>query len=157
MFCPKCGSQNVDNAQFCLKCGAQINQGAAPNTGTSPNMGPGPAPVSQTGMQKNVSALLCYVAGWVTGLIFYFIEKDKFVQFHAVQSIITFGALTIIEIIIRVIPVYTFSGIAVIGVIMTIIGIITFVLWILLMVKAYQNQRFKLPLIGDMAEKITNK
>lgn len=94
---------------------------------------------SSTGLEENVAGLLCYVAGWITGLIFFLIEKDsKFVKFHAMQSIITFGACVIL------------GFIPVIG---WIIWILALVLWILLMVKAYQGQKFKLPLIGDLAEK----
>jgi len=94
---------------------------------------------SSTGMEENVAGLLCYVVGWITGLIFFLIEKDsQFVKFHAMQSIITFGACVIL------------GFIPVIG---WIIWILALVLWILLMVKAYQGQKFKLPLIGDLAEK----
>jgi len=94
---------------------------------------------SSTGLEENVAGLLCYVLGWITGLIFFLIEKDnKFVKFHAMQSIITFGACTILSFI----PVINWF-----------IGIIALVLWILLMIKAYQGIKFKLPVIGDLAEK----
>ncbi len=94
---------------------------------------------SSTGMEENVAGLLCYLVGWVTGLIFFLIEKDsQFVKFHAMQSIITFGACVIL------------GFIPVIG---WIIWILALVLWILLMVKAYQGQMFKLPGIGNLAEK----
>jgi len=94
---------------------------------------------SSTGLEENIAGLLCYVAGWVTGLIFFLIEKDsKFVKFHAMQSIITFGACFIL---------------AFIPIVNWIIWVVALVLWILLMVKAYQGQKFKLPVIGDLAEK----
>jgi uncharacterized membrane protein len=94
---------------------------------------------SSTGLEENVAGLLCYVVGWITGLIFFLIEKDsKFVKFHAMQSIITFGACTILGFI----PIVNWF-----------IGIVAFVLWILLMIKAYQGEKFKLPVIGDLAEK----
>ena len=52
---------------------------------------------TSTGLQENVAGLLCYVLGWVTGLIFILIEKEnKFVRFHAMQSIVTFGSITVI-------------------------------------------------------------
>jgi len=52
---------------------------------------------TSTGLQENIAGLLCYVLGWVTGIIFLFIEKEnKFVRFHAVQSIVVFGVLSII-------------------------------------------------------------
>ena len=101
---------------------------------------------SSTGMEENVAALLSYVAGWITGLIFFLIEKDsKFVKFHAMQSIITFGALHIIIIILSWIPF--------VNILAGIIGLGSLVLWIILMVKAYQGEKFKLPITGDLAEK----
>ena len=102
---------------------------------------------SSTGLEENIAALLSYVVGWVTGLIFFLIEKDsKYVKFHAMQSIITFGALMIISWILTVIPVIGW-------VISMLLGILAFVLWIVLMIKAYKGERFKLPVIGDLAEK----
>ncbi len=102
---------------------------------------------SSTGLDENVAGLLCYVAWWITGLVFFLIEKDsKFVKFHAMQSIITFGALWIICWIVNAIP---FVGWVIAG----LIGLLITVLWIVLMVKAYQGEKFKLPVIGDLAEK----
>ncbi len=101
---------------------------------------------TSTGLQPNVAGLLCYVLGWITGIIFLILEKDnQFVRFHAIQSIIVFGAITVLDIILRFIP---FIG----WVLALIIGILAFVLWIVLMVKAYQGQRYKLPVAGNVAE-----
>ena len=99
------------------------------------------------GMEQNLEGLLCYVLVWVTGIIFLILEKDnKFVRFHAVQSIIVFGAYTVIAIILG------FLG--TIGSILGyIVGALAFILWIVLMVKAYQGQMYKLPIAGDIAEK----
>ena len=102
---------------------------------------------TSTGMEQNIAGLLCYVLGWITGLIFYLIEKDnKFVRFHAMQSIVVFGALTVVSIILGVIPVIGW----IIG---WLLGVLALILWIVLMVKAYQNQWYKLPIAGDFAEK----
>lgn len=102
---------------------------------------------SSTGMEENVAGLLCYLLGWVTGLIFLLIEKDsKFVKFHAIQSLVVFGAYTVLVIILRFIP---FVG----WILSTIVGIIAFIFWIILMVKAYQGAMYKLPISGDIAEK----
>src|ERR1700689_1300802 len=91
--CTKCGAAVADNAAFCPACGA--TQGAAAVT-TSP------AVSSQTGMSENVAGLLCYLLGWVTGLIFYLIDKRPFVRFHAAQSIVVFGGLHILNIVIGI-------------------------------------------------------
>lgn len=102
---------------------------------------------TSTGMNQNVAGLLCYLAGWITGLIFFLIEKEnKFVRFHAMQSIITFGSLTVLFMVLGFIPIVGWM-------LMPILAILQLILWILLMVKAYQGQLFKLPMIGDMAEK----
>ena len=102
---------------------------------------------TSSGMNQNVAGLLCYVAGWITGLIFFLIEKEnRFVRFHAMQSIITFGSLTVLFIVLGMIPFLNL-------VLVPILAILQLILWIVLMVKAYQGQLFKLPIIGDMAEK----
>ena len=101
---------------------------------------------TSTGLQANVAGLLCYVLGWVSGLVFLLIEKEnKFVRFHAMQSIIVFGTITVAYIL-TVIP---FVGV-VISFLLWILGL---VLWIILMVKAYQGQQYKLPWAGKLAEK----
>ncbi len=102
---------------------------------------------TSTGLDENVAGLLCYVVGWITGLVFILIEKEnKFVRFHALQSIIVFGILTLASIVIRWIPIIDW----VIG---GLIGVLAVVLWIVLMVKAYQGEKYKLPWAGDLAEK----
>jgi uncharacterized membrane protein len=101
---------------------------------------------SITDIQPNVAGLLCYVAGWVTGIIFLVLEqKNQFVRFHAMQSIITFGVLTIAGGLLSWIPVVgDFFG--------AVIGILTFILWIVLMIKAYQGELFELPVAGNIAK-----
>lgn len=95
-----------------------------------------------TGLPKNTAAALAYVLGWLTGIVFLMIEKDSFVRFHAMQSIITFGILTILALL------------PVVGWILSpLVMIVGFVLWLVLIYKAYQGEKFKLPVIGDFAEK----
>ena len=99
------------------------------------------------GLEENVEALLCYVLGWVSGLVFLLLEKDnKFVRFHAMQSLVTFLALTILIWIFRVIPILGWF-------ISVILGLISLVLWIVGMVKAYQHETYKFPIFGSFAEK----
>jgi len=102
---------------------------------------------SSTGLDENVAGLLCYVLGWVSGLVFFLLEKEnKFVRFHAMQSILVFGVIMVASIVLGWIP---FLGV-VFGVL---IGVLGFALWIILMIKAYQGVKFKLPWSGNLAEK----
>ncbi len=102
---------------------------------------------SSTGLDENVAGLLCYVLGWVSGLVFFLLEtENKFVRFHAIQSILVFGVITVAGIVLGWIPVigWVFGGL---------IGVLGFVLWIILIIKAYQGVTFKLPWAGNLAEK----
>jgi len=99
------------------------------------------------GLQPNLAALLSYLAGFITGIIFYVLEKEnKFVRFHAMQSIVTFGFLFVGTFVFGIVP---FIG----WVIAFLLWIASVALWILLMIKAYQGVYFKLPVAGDIAEK----
>ncbi len=100
-----------------------------------------------TGLPRNMAAALCYVLGWVTGLVFLLIEKkDKFVRFHAMQSVITFGVLTVASIA------------PLIGWILApFIMIIGFILWLVLIIKAYQGEEFELPVVGPLARQWLGK
>jgi uncharacterized membrane protein len=101
---------------------------------------------TSTGIQENVAGLLCYLGWWVTGIIFLILEKEnKFIRFHATQSLILFGIIFIVAIIFSPIP-----FLSIIGVIVWIIGVI---LWIVMMLMAYQGKTYKLPWIGNLAEK----
>ena len=106
---------------------------------------------TSTGLEENIAGLLCYIAGWISGLIFLLIETDsKFIRFHAVQSIIVFGILNIIGIVFGWIPVFSLF-------IWPLVGGLAFVFWVVLMYKAYRGEMYKLPVVGDMAEKWSTK
>ncbi len=103
------------------------------------------------GLDRNVSALLSYLLGWVSGLIVILIEKeDAFVRFHAMQSIVTFGAITILSITLGT----TFIFVGFIG---PLIHVASIALWVLLMVKAYQGEKFMLPVVGVISEEWSKK
>lgn len=112
------------------------------------------------GLDENVAGALTYFLGFVTGLIFYLIEEDnEFVRFHAVQSMIVFGglfvlsfAITFVQIFFELIPYVGWIFSLALGLVSMLLGPIAFVLWIVLLFKAYKGQRYALPGIGDMAE-----
>jgi uncharacterized membrane protein len=105
------------------------------------------------GLTENVAGLLCYVLGWISGLVFLLLEpENKFVRFHAVQSIVTFGGITIISFALSILGIIPLLGVL-FDIANWMIGALAFVLWIVLMIKAVQGTKFKLPWVGDFAEK----
>ena len=125
---------------------------------------------SSTGLDENVAALLSYVMTWVTGLVFFFIEKDsRLVRFHAMQAILLGGIALVLGIVIWVVWVVLLIIMAQISDVLTMLLNVVFMLlmvafylglliaWILCMVKAYQKQYFKLPVLGNFAEKFSSK
>jgi uncharacterized membrane protein len=125
---------------------------------------------SSTGLDENVAALLSYIFGWVSGLIFFLIEKDsRLVRFHAMQSILLNVVALVLGIGLWIVwGVVTLILSQVSDVLASLVGI---VLWLLIvafylamllavvlcLVKAYQKQYFKLPVIGNFAEKFSAK
>lgn len=102
---------------------------------------------TSTGIQANVAGLLCYLLGVVTGVVFILIEKEnKFVRFHAMQSIVVFGVLFVLGVALGFLPVVGLP-------LLPVLWIFEIVLWVVLMIKAYQGEHFKLPIAGDFAEK----
>ena len=169
-FCNNCGNEVPAGTGFCAKCGQQVSasgtaqpaaQPAAAGTpqpaaqpaaaGTpQPAAQPGAAPAGQ--LTSNVAGMLCYVLTLITGILFLVLEpynRDPFVRFHAFQAIFFFVAamvLSIVMVVVLVIPVvgwilYLFVCLGLMGV------------WAMLMFQAYQNNKWKLPVIGDLAEK----
>lgn len=109
------------------------------------------------GMEPNMAAALSYLCGWITGLIFFLMEKENnFVRFHAMQSIVTFGSLTVISIALSILSFLPIPGTSILGFLGHIgILVVGFVAWVILILKAYQGERFHLPIAGDFAEKNT--
>ncbi|MCJ7426412.1 MAG: DUF4870 domain-containing protein [Dehalococcoidales bacterium] len=101
---------------------------------------------ASTVREPNLAGLLCYAFFWVGGLLFLLLEKeDKFVRFHAMQSVVTFGAITVV---------FALVFIPIVGwVFGWILWALVFVLWVVLMIKAYQGAKYKMPIAGDFAEK----
>jgi len=107
------------------------------------------------GLEENIAGVLCYVLGWITGIVFLVLEKEnKFVRFHAMQSIATFLPLSVIMWLIGSIFMWMpFIGWAIWSMISTLLWILVLILWLILMFKAYQGEMYKLPIVGDFAEK----
>jgi uncharacterized membrane protein len=151
--CTKCGALVAENTAFCGSCGA-AQASAAPAAGASAG--------AHSEMAENVAATLCYALGWITGLIFYFIDSRPSVRFHATQSIVVFGGLQILSVVLG-----TFFGLSLFTggwtgfsfglALFRLIQLVGVVLWILLMIKAYQGERFRVPFAADLAQKLFGK
>ena len=167
MFCPNCGA--TVQGRFCAKCGTAVDAASSASAGTSSagpapgaqaySTGPGAQPYSAPtatagGMSENVAGALCYVLGLITGILFLVLapyNQNKFVRFHAFQAIFFHVAWIVLWIadtmMAFVLPWYLMS---LVGMLLALGGL---ALWLILMFKAYNNERFKLPIIGDLAEK----
>ena len=132
-------------------------------------------PSTGSGLDPKIAAALSYI--WIVGLVFFFIEKEnRFVRFHALQSII-FGIANILIMgvlaVLAVILTFAFSiGGAIVGggigafihlfvwliwLIFWLLGLLFLIGFVFAAIKAYQGEKFKLPIVGNMAEKIVNK
>jgi uncharacterized membrane protein len=169
-YCSKCGSQVAENAAFCGNCGSPQSVASPASSGApSANPSPATAPVSvtpaapaQTQMAENVAGMLCYLLGWLTGLIFFLIDKRPFVRFHAAQSIVVFGGLHILTFALGALFGLSFltggwMGFSLGFGLYRLLDIVILVLWVLLMVRAYQGQHFRVPVAANIAESIFGK
>jgi len=114
------------------------------------------------GLEENLASTACYVLGWLTGIIFFLMEKDnKTVRFHAMQSILTFLPLSILYWILGAIFSMMVYGAGMYGaygiwglfsLLSTLISIVMLILWLFLMFKAYQGEKFVMPIVGAIAE-----
>lgn len=111
---------------------------------------PTEAPKS-SGLQSNLAGALAYFLGPITGILFLLIEKEnKFVRFHAMQSTITFGGIFVVNIVLGFIPILGWIAGA-------LLSLISLVLWLFLMYKAFNNEEYELPVIGDIARQQLGK
>jgi uncharacterized membrane protein len=125
---------------------------------------------SSTGLEENIAATLSYVLNWVSGLVFFLIEKDsRLVRFHGMQSILLTVVAAVIFIVLWivwiVIAVITTQLPGLIGTLFNLIIVLVWIVfwlaiviaWVMCLIKAYQSQYFKLPVIGNLAEKFSAK
>jgi uncharacterized membrane protein len=152
-LCPECGKAINKAAVVCVHCGVPLT----PMT----SVAAGAAVRSGTGLEPNIAAALSYLLTWVTGIIFLVIEKDNdYVRFHAKQAI-AFGVAAVavwigLSIFFAIMAFLPIIGGFVAGLLATLVwfafGIGFLVTWIVLMLKAYQGQRYDLPVLGDLVK-----
>lgn len=118
--------------------------------------------ISSTGLTPNVAAMLAYLGWWVTGVIFFVLDHDnRYVRFHAMQAILAFGALSALGACLVVASVITLfvssAGFRVLIVAAEALLVLGFVAWVICLTKAYGGERWKLPLVGSIAERIAGR
>jgi uncharacterized membrane protein len=148
-FCAKCGAQLAEGASFCSSCGGAV--GAAPGAASGA--------AASLAIASNVAGCLTYILGLMTGILFLVIDpykNDKFVRFHAFQSIFFSVAIVAFWIGFRILS--TILGIISFGILGIVMGLVWLVIllvilvyWIFLMYKAYNNERYMIPYIGQLA------
>jgi uncharacterized membrane protein len=157
-FCPSCGAPV--EGRFCAKCGASVEaatEGAGPAAGPTP---PPPGAGAAAGLEDNVAGALCYLLGFVTGILFLVLEpysKRPFVRFHAFQSILFCAAWIALSIALSI-------AFGIVGAVLHflwfmllplrgLVGLVGFLIWLFLMYKAYNHEWYQLPLVGPIAAK----
>jgi uncharacterized membrane protein len=161
MHCTHCGARLTDNRGYCQNCGRTAGTIGAGIVGQPTASGAAVAPNAQTSvavsLQPNVAGLLCYALGFVSGIFFLIVDpykQNQFVRFHALQSIFLSVAWTALYLVFdagfAILPGALWSVSLMLN---SVLSLAVFLLWLFLMYKAYNNERFKLPVIGDVAER----
>jgi uncharacterized membrane protein len=164
-FCSGCGADVPAGSAFCKQCGRPVAAGQAAPSAPPPaqHSNPGSGAPATAGLADNVAGALCYVLGWLTGIIFLVIDKRHSVRFHAAQSIVVFGGLFVIYWIIGAMFA-TSIAFGSIGLgwtmgytIFMLLRLVSLVLWIFLMFKAYQGEQFRVPIAANIADSLVGK
>jgi uncharacterized membrane protein len=138
---------------FCNMCGAQVADGATVCAACSGRAAVLPA-AAASGLADNVAGMLAYVT-FIPAIIFLVTEpynKSRFIRFHSFQSIFLFVAVVIIQIALSVLTIVPFL-IFVTAPLHLLVALGALIVWIIVLLKANQGQLYKLPIIGDLAEK----
>lgn len=160
-FCPHCGTQVTEGVAFCPNCGKAA--GAAGSTATPPSPPTGPiytnTAAGSAPLADNIAGMLAYFT-IIPAVVFLLVEpynRNRFVRFHSFQCLFTAVALVILHvallIVAGVLHVIPLIGSMIMLAVWPLLWIAEVVLWLLLVIKAYQGQMFKLPFVGDLAEK----
>jgi uncharacterized membrane protein len=149
-FCAKCGTSLSDGAGFCNNCGA-------PAGGPTPQSAP--LTPQSLPLSSNIAGALAYLGLLITGIIFLAVapyNKDPFVRFHAFQSIFLSLAYIVFSIVWGAIfGMFFVAGLgfvwSMLGLVASLVRLAFLLLWLFMMYKAYNNERFSLPIVGPLA------
>jgi uncharacterized membrane protein len=149
-FCSNCGTQLPDNANNCPGCGKPAPSAGGGTAAAPTQSGAG-------GLADNVAGMLAYLT-IVPAIIFLVIEpynRNRFIRFHAFQSIFFYVAWSVLWVALTFVGAIPFLGWATL-LLWPLLGLGGLILWILMAMKAYGGQMWKLPVVGDIAEKQAN-
>jgi uncharacterized membrane protein len=138
-FCPNCGAEV--QGRYCAKCGTAVDQ---------PGSSAAPPPAKASSLPDNTAAALCYVLGFITGIVFLVLEpynRNKLIRFHAFQSIFLNVTMVIVWYALRIVLPWSAYGL------IAVIDLAFFVLWIYLIIQTYQGKKIALPVLGELAAK----
>lgn len=155
--CTKCGATLSPGVVFCGSCGTPVQNAAS----APPPAAGAPTATAGGGMEQNVAGMLAYILGFITGIIFLVIDpykNNKFVRFHAFQSIFFNVALIVFWIAFGIVTsILGYVSLGILAILMGFIGLLLwlaiFLFWLFLMFKAYKNEQFMIPFIGPLAAK----
>jgi len=175
VYCQECGlRQPVEGVSS--GAGSVSGGGAAQASAASGQAVAGAG--AQSGLKENVAATLSYAAFWITGIIFLLVDKRPYVQFHAAQSLVVFGGLWLLRSAVALVFGLSFAfrgdwddwsdwgahgmGRSVAmwgagGLLLGLIQLATLALWIVLMIKAYQGEKYRVPIAADLVDSIAGK
>jgi uncharacterized membrane protein/ribosomal protein L37E len=170
VFCRHCGEAIKVRAAVCPHCGVRneqydrsmgVTSGSTDGVGRSPNAAN--HTTGDTGLESNVAAALSYVLGFVSGIVFYLIrDDDRFVRFHAAQSIVVFGGLAVANVVVSslfaVVGVVGFGAALgpVSGLLGSLLSLVTLGLWVFLIVTAYRGETRRIPVAADVADELVS-
>jgi uncharacterized membrane protein len=167
-FCATCGAEV--SGRFCQKCGAPVAGPVGTTPGATAETNPGnvprtvqPLPAPQygaTGMTDNLAGALCYLFGFITGILFLVLapyNQNRTIRFHAFQSIFLNIAWVILWFVVMIVSL-AFHAIPFLGVFISLVlefalGVGGLIVWLYMMFKTYNGQKVVLPVVGPMAEK----
>ncbi len=142
MLCPYCRNELDGKSRKCGGCSGMV---PVVFSGGGSNF---------RGMNSQMGGFICYLGFFITGIIFYLLEKeDRYIRFHALQSIVTFSSIALLLLFIRL----PFGGARVLDIMYTLVLLAGLVLWVMLMLKAYQGDEFELPLVGEWVKERIRK
>jgi uncharacterized membrane protein len=176
-FCASCGAPI--EGRFCAKCGASAGAAAPPPPGPSappppgayappsasgyvPPAGYAPPGVAAPGLTENAASALCYLFGIVTGIVFLVLapyNQNKTIRFHAFQSIFLWVAScvvwvgwSIVHTLIFSVTYYTYGFFSLVHLFSLLVNLLIFLVWVFMIISAYQGKKTVLPLIGQIAQ-----